>query len=412
MSLSTSVKENTTILMVGCFDTKEEDFGYLHQCLLGHGCNVVTINTGVFGTTDAFPVHFSAEEVALAGGSSLEAVRDKKDRGSAIQIMGNGAAKIAQQILQEREAQAIIGMGGGGGTFIALTAMKKLPFGVPKLCVSTLATKDLSEYIGSKDITLVPSIVDVAGLNSISKIVMQQAVAAIVGMSQYIPEVSTEKQKKIAISVFGNTSVCVDQCYKMLTEKGYEVMTFHSVGTGGKAMEELILDGHFDAVLDITTTELADELCGGICSAGPNRLTAAAKVGIPQVVVPGCLDMVNFGSLASVPKKYQDRQLFSWAPDVTLMRTNKEENKALGRILAEKINASTAPVTVLLPLGGLSKIGEKDDVFYAPEIDKVLFNTLKEEVNSSINVMTSPENINTTAFGALATNTLLTLLNQ
>lgn len=401
-----------SIVMLGCFDTKGEDFGYLYSCLINQGIKVIAINTGVMGSTDLFPVDFEAEEVAKRGGVTIAGLREQKDRGSAIEMMGQGAAAILEDLLSQNKVNAAIGMGGGGGTFIALKAMQVLPFGYPKLCISTLATKDLSAHIGSKDISLMPSIVDVAGLNSISKVVMHQGAAAIVGMMQASGSDYQGRKHSIGISVFGNTSHCVDKCSELLKDKGYEVMAFHSVGVGGKTMEGLTLDGCFDAILDITTTELADELCGGICSAGPERLTAASQIGIPQVVVPGCLDMVNFGALNTVPEKYKNRQLFSWAPDVTLMRTNKEENRILGRTIAEKINRSKAPVTVLLPMGGVSKIGGIGEVFHNPEIDRELFRAIRAHTNKNIIIKEVPSNINTEDFAVEAVKSLLDIIRK
>ena len=404
---TTHNSKNRQIVMIGCFDTKGEDFSYLYTSLVQKGVEVVSVNTGVLGTTELFPVTYKAEMVAKAGGSEISVLRENKDRGVAIKNMGEGAAKIIAKLFSENRIDGIIGMGGGGGTFIALEAMKALPFGVPKLCLSTVATKDLSSHIGSKDITLMPSVVDVAGLNRISRVLISQAAGAICGMADTkITEVK-KSAGSIAISVFGNTTLCVDKCSELLKSKGYEVMAFHAVGVGGMTMEALTLDGCFDAILDITTTELADELCGGICSAGPDRLTAGSKKGLPQVVVPGCLDMVNFGALHKVPTRYKNRQLYSWAPDVTLMRTNKEENKKLGEQIAKKLNVSSAPVIILLPLGGISKIGGKDEVFHNPEIDKVLFDAIKSNVNPSIRVVEVPENINTVAFAKKATELLL-----
>jgi len=404
------MQKEGSIIMVGCFDTKGEDFEYLYYCLLDLGVKVITINTGVLGSTDLFPVNFEAMEVALSGGSTLTDLRENKDRGRAIDVMGNGAATIVEDLFKMKKANGIIGMGGGGGTFIALKAMQTLPFGFPKICISTLATKDLSIHVGIKDITLMPSVVDVAGLNSISKVVMRQGAGAIVGMMQVSWSIDERQSKSIAISVFGNTTLCVDKCSELLRDQEYEVMAFHSVGVGGRTMEGLTMDGCIDAILDITTTELADELCGGICSAGPDRLTAAAKIGIPQIVVPGCMDMVNFGPLESVPEKYRDRQLFSWAPDVTLMRTNVEENRILGKTIAEKINKSKAPVTVLLPLGGLSKIGGPGEVFHAPATDQELFSSLKSHANKNIKILEVNSNINTENFAAQAVKSLMEIL--
>lgn len=401
-----------TVIMIGCFDTKAEDFAYLFTCLKDKDIEVLTVNTGVLGTTDRFPVHLEADAVANAGGAQLLDLQKGNDRGKALEIMGRGANRIIADLLIEKDIKGVIGMGGGGGTYIVLAAMQAVPFGIPKLCLSTLATKDLSTKIGNKDVVLMPSIVDVAGLNAISRVLIRQAAGALLGMID--ASVSDEKEStgSIAMSVFGNTNLCAESCSALLKDKGYDVLAFHAVGSGGKTMESLTGEGFFDAVLDLTTTELADELFGGICSAGPDRLTAASKIGIPQIVVPGCLDMVNFGPMDTVPNKYKDRQLYSWAPDVTLMRTNRAENKILGKTIADKINTSKGPVTVLLPLGGLSKIGAKGEVFHDPEIDAVLFYTIRNHIKNDIDIIEVDENINTVAFAKKAVVALLDLIGK
>lgn len=394
------------VIMLGTFDTKGEDFGYLYKCLIDKGLHVIALNTGVFESETSFPVQYHSEEVARMGGYSLDSLHKQNDRNKALEVMSRGARTIVSQLLKFENIGGVIGMGGGGGTYMALQVMRSLPFGLPKLCISTLATKDLSAQIGPKDITLMPSIVDVAGLNRISKTVIRQAAGAINGMMDVSKYDDEQNIRSIAISVFGNTTICVDTCSELLRSRQYEVLTFHSVGSGGRTMESLTQDGYFDAILDITTTELADELCGGICSAGPDRLSASSVMGLPQVVVPGCLDMVNFGSMDTVPEKYKTRQLYSWAPDVTLMRTNVEENLILGKIMADKLNISRAPVTILLPLGGLSKIGGKGEVFYNPDIDQVLFSSIKTNVNDRIKVLEIDANINTPEFALEAVNAL------
>ncbi len=398
--------------MLGCFDTKGEDFSYLLNCIKSKGKQVITINTGVMESTADFPIDFDNEEVAAASGTSLQAIRKSEDRGKAVELMGKGAAMIVSRLVSENQIKGVIGMGGGGGTYITLEAMQVVPLGIPKLCLSTLAASDLSKQVGIKDITMMPTVVDVAGLNSISKALMSQAAAAICSMAEVDIEVLDDSKKRIAISMFGNTTKCVDACTEQLKNAGYEVFTFHATGVGGAAMESLIREGCFDAVLDITTTELADELCDGILSAGPNRLTAASEMGIPQIVVPGCLDMVNFAELETVPKKYKSRQFYSWSPTITLMRTNKSENEKLGKILADKINASKAKAGISLPLRGISQIDREDDIFYSPETDNVLFNAIKENVKSHIKVIEIEAHINDEIFATALVEQLLKMIEQ
>ncbi|GAA5220762.1 Tm-1-like ATP-binding domain-containing protein [Membranihabitans marinus] len=405
-----AVNIKPSIVMVGCFDTKAEDFHYLYTCLQYYNLPIITVNLGILGSTDLFPVHISNRDVAEAAGEKLDNLVDGADRQYGLEVMGRGSRLVLKQMSDEGKVLAVIGMGGGGGTYVALNAMLSIPFGIPKLCISTLASKDLSNIIGGKDIVLMPSIVDVAGLNQISKQVMLHGAGAVVGMVN-APDLPLPSNKgNIAISVFGNTTLCVNHCSALLRALDYDVYTFHAVGVGGKTMESLILDGFFDAVLDITTTELVDELCGGICSAGPDRLTAAATMGLPQVVVPGCMDMVNFGPMETVPEPYANRQLFSWAPDVTLMRTNKEENQIIGQSMARKINQSMAPVVVLLPSEGLSIVSGPGQPFYQPMVDRVLFDTLKQNLNSTVSVLEIPMNVNTVEFANLAVEELLKIM--
>lgn len=396
--------------MIGCFDTKGEDFSYLFNCLRANGEEVIAINTGVMESSVDFPVAFESKVVAGRSGSSLDAIRKSNDRGKAVELMGKGAAKVISELVQENTIKGVIGMGGGGGTYMTLAAMQEVPLGVPKLCLSTIAAIDLSRQIGAKDITLMSSVVDVAGLNSISRLLIKQAAAAICGMADVDAEPADANKKSIAISMFGNTTKCVDKCSELLKGKGYEVLVFHATGVGGATMESLIREGVFDAVLDVTTTELADELCGGILSAGPDRLTAASEMGIPQIVVPGCLDMVNFANMESVPEKYSSRQLYSWSPEVTLMRTDKEENESLGKLLASKLNNAKAVVKILIPLKGISQIDAEEEIFYRPEIDAALFGAIRKNANDDIPVIDVDAHINDEAFATALVEHLLKML--
>ncbi|KEO75646.1 Tm-1-like ATP-binding domain-containing protein [Anditalea andensis] len=400
------------ILMIGCFDTKAEVFGYLYKCLKSHGKNIITINTGIMGSTDVFPVDFESETLANYAGSNIIELRQKADRNFAMEKIGQGAAILVSRLVAQGGLKGAIGMGGGGGTFIILTAMQQIPIGIPKICISTLVGKDLSNQLGRKDILLMPSIVDVAGINSISSLLISQAAAAISAMLTVSEKKSKKAIGKIAISMFGNTTPCVDMCTKFLEEKGYEVFAFHANGLGGLTMESLIRENFFQAVLDITTTELADDLFGGSASAGPKRLMAAVEMGIPQVVVPGCLDMVNFGPINLVPTKYKTRKLYSWGPDSTLMRTNKNENRILAKELIRKLNKSTAVTSVLLPLKGISQIDSEGNIFFHPEIDQVLFETIKRYAAESVQILEVDAHINSIFFAETAVKTLLINLKK
>ena len=324
-------------------------------------------------------------------------------------VMTKGVAEIVRQLYTEGEIDGIISMGGGGGTVIGTSAMRALPVGFPKLMVSTLASGDTSPYVDTTDITMMPSVVDVAGVNRISRRIYTNAAGAICGM--VTGELSPADDKPlVAASMFGNTTPAVDHARQIIESKGYEVLVFHATGTGGRTMEALIADKYIAGVLDITTTEWADEICGGVLSAGPNRLEAAARMGIPQVVVPGCIDMCNFWARDTVPEKYKERIFYEWNPNVTLMRTTPEENQRMGEIFAEKLNATSGPVAVLIPLKGFSQIDLKGEIFYWPEANQAFISALKENLRSDIPVTEMTFDINAPEFSGKVAETLLEML--
>jgi uncharacterized protein (UPF0261 family) len=403
-----------TICLIGAFDSKGQEYAFMREHILGRGHRVLTVNTGVLGSTDLFPVDIEGERVAGLGGGNLEQLRKKRDRGEAMQVMCAGAAVIIKSLYDEGRFDGIIGMGGTGGTTVVTSAMRALPLGVPKVCLSTVASGDVSAYVGTKDVIMIPSIVDVAGINRVSRIVFSRAAGAICGMVETdIPRVNEEKPV-IATSMFGNTTPCVNACVKELSQEGYEVLVFHATGTGGKIMESLVNEGLVDAVLDITTTEWADTICGGVFDAGPERLDAPGLMGIPHLIVPGCVDMANFGAPDTVPTKYREakRTFYVWNPSVTLMRTNKEENEKMGRIFAEKANAAEAPVAFLIPLRGVSMLDADGQPFWDPEADRAMFNAIKSNVKKGIPVVEMNNNINDPEFAAKAVEMMLDLIRQ
>lgn len=403
-----------TILMLGTFDSKGKEFDYLYRELERRGADIIAMDVGIFEPVGSFPVRIAAQEVALAGGVPLEELRKKGDRGWAMKIMCLGARKIAVGLEAEHSIQGVIGMGGGGGTSIAATAMQGLPLGVPKVCITTLASGDTREYVGTKDIVLFPSIVDICGLNRFSRMIISRAAGAVWGMMQYdfIPD--GNDKPIICVSMFGNTTACVEKCAARLEEAGYAPIIFHATGSGGRSMEELIMGGHCAACLDITTTEWADEICHGILSAGPQRLDGPAAAGIPHVIAPGCLDMVNFGCRDTVPETYikAKRIFYEWNPMVTLMRTDKKENAALGKILAEKANKSDSPVAFILPLKGVSILDGEGEAFCDWEADRVLFDAIQRSVHKDIPVVKVDANINDDLFAEQAVKLLLKIMDH
>ena len=402
------------ICLIGAFDTKAPEYAFVREKILARGHEVLAVNTGVMGSTKLFSVDVEADQVARAGGGRLDQLREKKDRGEAMRVMCEGAPAIAKSLHDEGKIDGIIGMGGTGGTTVVTSAMRALPVGIPKVCVSTAASGDVAAYVGTKDVTMIPSIVDVAGINRISRIILSRAAAAIGGMVEAdIPE-SQEDKPVITASMFGNTTDCVNACMEKLSERGYEVLVFHATGTGGKTMESLVKEGLVDAVLDITTTEWADTVCGGVFDAGPERLDAAGQLGIPHLIVPGCVDMANFGGMDTVPDKYKraKRTFYEWNPSVTLMRTNKEENEKMGKVFAEKANAAKGPVAFLFPLKGVSILDGDGQPFCDRETDKSMFDAIKSNLKEGITVVEMDNNINDPEFAAKAVDMMLDLINQ
>ena len=402
------------ICMIGAFDTKGPEYAFVRECILARGHDVLTVNTAVLGSTELFGVDVEAKKVAEAGGASLEQLREDKDRGRAMKIMCAGAPAIVKSLHDEGKIDGILGMGGTGGTTVVTSAMRALPVGVPKVCVSTAASGDVSAYVGTKDITMIPSIVDVAGINRISRIIFSWAAGAICGMVEAEIVQSEQDKPVIAASMFGNTTECVNACAEQLSAKGYEVLVFHATGTGGKTMEGLVQEGLVDAVLDITTTEWADTVCGGVFDAGEERLDAPGRMGIPHLIVPGCVDMANFGGLDTVPTRYKraKRTFYEWNPSITLMRTNKQENEKMGQIFAEKANAAKGPVAFLIPLKGVSILDGDGEPFCDRDADKAMFEAIKDNLKEGVTVVEMDNNINDPEFSAKAVEMMLDLIEQ
>lgn len=400
-----------TILLIGTLDTKGSEYAFVRDLIVARGHDVLMMDVGVASESQV-PADIGAAEVAEAGGSSLTSLREAGDRGAALTVMGNGANVLAVKAHAEGKVDGVLSLGGSGGTSIATTAMQALPVGLPKVMVSTMAAGDVSPYVGVKDITMMYSVVDVAGLNRISQQVFSNAVGAVCGMvEQAVPE--ADNKPLIAASMFGVTTPCVTAVREQLETAGYEVLVFHATGSGGSAMEALITDGFISGVADLTTTEWCDELVGGVLSAGPTRLDAAAQNGVPQVVSLGALDMVNFGSLESVPEQFKDRNLYVHNPQVTLMRTTAAECAELGKIIAEKLNQSTAPTTLFVPLNGVSMIDAEGQPFYSPEADEALFQALRDNLDTNkVKLIELENNINDPEFSDAVTKHLLAMLRS
>jgi uncharacterized protein (UPF0261 family) len=398
-----------TIALIGTFDTKGEEFSFLRARIESVGLRTMMIDVGVLGNSP-FVAAISAAEVAAAAKEDLAALQRESNRGRSVTVMALGATEILLRLHAQGSIHGVAALGGSAGTTIATAAMRALPYGFPKLMVSTLAAGDVKPYVGIKDICMMPSVLDISGLNSVSRQILSNAAAAICGMVTADPTNPSNKPA-IAATMFGVTTPCVTAARRILEQSGYDVLVFHATGTGGQAMEQLIEDGAIQAVLDLTTTELADELVGGVLSAGPHRLEAAGRKGIPQLVCPGAIDMVNFGPAETVPVKFRTRKLYVHNPTVTLMRTTPDECAAIGRITATRLNRATGPVTVLIPLQGVSAIDKLGGPFYSPEALGSYRAALKATLRSSIKLVELDAHINDDSFARAATDLLLQSLD-
>lgn len=399
------------VVIVGALDTKGEEFKYVRDLIQAHDLKTIVVNFGVLGDSP-FPADVSAHTVAEAGGTNLEDLRSSEDKSKSMRIMSEGLSKIVTNLHKEGRLGGIMGMAGSGGTSIATKAMRNLPVGVPKLMVSTIASGDVSQYVGNSDITMMPSVVDVAGLNSFSRKIYSNAAGAIAGMVAIETPESEDEKPLITASMFGNTTQAVNHARQLLEDQGYEVLVFHATGSGGCTMESLIEAGFIRANLDLTTTELSDEVCGGVLSAGQDRLMAAAEKGVPTLLVPGCVNMANFWGMDTIPNKYRNRKLYEWNPNVTLMRTNIEENQAIGKMIANAANQSTGPVAILIPLEGVSQLDRAGGEFWDPDADQACFDAIKENLKSDIPVVELDLNINDPEFSSKAVEMLLAMLDE
>lgn len=393
-----------TILLIGTLDTKGDEYAYVRDLIIKRGHAVRVIDASVYERTGA-PLGFEADagpaDVAQAGGGDLAALRSANDRNAALVTMTTGVVALARAWFAEGRFDGVLGLGGSGGTALATAAMRELPVGVPRVMVSTVGSGDTAPYVGGMDIVMLHSVLDISGLNRISRRVLSNAVGAVCGMvEQPSPETDASAERPlIAATMFGVTTQCVTRVRELLDAAGYEVLVFHATGSGGRAMEALIAGGLIAGVADVTTTEWADELVGGMLGAGPHRLEAAGKQGIPQVVSVGAVDMVNFmGPFENIPATFKGRHFHIHNANVTLMRTTPEENAQIGKVIAEKLNAATGPTALLLPLKGVSAMAGEGGPFYDADADAALFGAIRENIKAPVELVELDLAINDAAF--------------
>ncbi|AYG02874.1 Tm-1-like ATP-binding domain-containing protein [Gryllotalpicola protaetiae] len=371
-----------TVVLAGTLDTKGPEYEFVRTRLREAGVDVVLVDTGVLGSPSIEP-DIPRDRVAAAAQEDLEALTERHDRGAAISVMSRGLTAVVAGLRREGRCDGALALGGTGGTSLASAAFRQLPLGVPKIIVSTAASGNTSAYVGETDLVLMPSVVDIAGVNRISAPILANAAAALTGMVLAAPPHLEDARPLVAASMFGVTTPCITTARDELERRGYEVIVFHMTGTGGRALESLVSHGVFAGVLDVTTTELADELVGGVFDAGPERGTAAGRLGVPQVVSVGALDMVNFGPKGTVPEKFRERNLYVHNPTTTLMRTTPEECAELGRRLASRVASAKGPTAVYLPLRGVSAIDVEGEPFFDADADARLFDAVRAGLRGS-----------------------------
>lgn len=397
------------IALIGTFDTKGEEYLYIKNKIENLGLRTLTIHAGIFEA--AFSPDINHDSVAALGDGEIVELQKRGDRGHAMEVMAKGLCELIPGLYEEHMFDAVLALGGSGGTSLVTPCMRLLPLGVPKIMVSTMASGDVSRYVGTSDILMMPSIVDLAGINRISSQVLTHAVHAIVGMAAHENTDITVKKPLIAATMYGVTTPCVMKAKEYLEQKGYEVIIFHASGTGGKIMESLIKSGIVDGVLDLTTTEWIDEICGGIMAAGPERLDAAALCGIPQVVSVGAADMITFGNRSSLPERYEGRTVYMHNPAITVVKSNIEESVAFGMKVAEKLNQCKNKAVLLLPLRGISMNDKAGSPYYGPKEDQALFLTLKKMItNPLVEIIDVDAHINDPSFSILAAEKLANLI--
>jgi uncharacterized protein (UPF0261 family) len=396
-----------TVVLLGTLDTKGHEYAYLRDRVREHGVETLLVDAGIY--EPQVEPDLGREEVAAAAGADVRKLAG--DRGKAVETMGRGAAELLKRLHAEGRLDGAVSVGGSGNSSIAAAAMRRLPVGVPKLIVSTLASGDTRPYVGAVDVTMMYSVVDISGLNQVSERILANAAGAIAGMARATVPGGDGAKKLIGATMFGVTTPSVTRARERLEELGYEVLVFHATGTGGRSMEALARGGFLAGVLDITTTELADDLVGGVLSAGPDRLEAAGELGLPQVVSLGALDMVNFGPRETVPPQFAGRNLYVHNPTVTLMRTTPEECRELGRRIGRKLSAARGPTALFVPRRGVSMIAVEGQPFHDREADEALLAGLRETLDPSVEVHEVDAEINDPELAEAMANRLHEMLS-
>jgi uncharacterized protein (UPF0261 family) len=405
----------TTVLLIGTLDTKGPETAYLRDRIRDLGCQTLVLDSGILGEAVGIEADFTRQVVAQAAGSTIDALRNAGTRGKAVEEMLKGVRKIALELFHEERIHGVVSLGGAEGAVLAASAMKVLPVGFPKLIVSPLASghRKFAPFVGTKDVMVMHSVVDILGLNPVSMTVFDNAAGAITGMaSVYTGRTQTiPARKSIAATMLGNTTRPLMHIRPMIEAQGYDFVIFHANGVGGPAMEELIVQGYFAGVLDYTLSEIPGYIAGGFHNGGQTRLDAAAQAGVPQVIVPGCLDFIVFGAKHEVPEQFRDRPMYYHNPEFTLVRVTPDEQLKCALFLAEKLNLSKGQVTVLVPLGGGSVMDIAGGDFWLPETNRRCNDALRDALKPGIRYHEIDAHINDPAFAEAAYTELMSILN-
>ncbi len=410
------------VLLIGTLDTKGKEYQYLRDRFEEQGIRPLLMDVSCKRFPSEFPSDIPCKEVAQAAKEDFVSV-SRMERLPAQKVMTEGAIKLSEELFRQGKFDGIMALGGSNGSAIACAVMQRFPLGMPKVMVSTMASGDVRGYVGNRDIVMFNPVGDIS-INRVTKRIFLNAVRAMGGMLKGEPIRDEERKRQVAVTVFGVVQPCAEYAKELLEEKGFEVILFHTSGTGGMAMEELVKLGEIDAVLDVSTTELADEVVGGVLSAGPHRMEAAGAMGVPQVIVPGAIDLVNFKTPETVPEKWKDRVFYRHTPHITLMRTNAEESASLGRLFAKKINQAKGQTVVLIPSEGFSAYdnpkgpesinlegGPAARSWFWPEADRAFNHALKENLDHSrIGYHELPMHINEPGFAERAVRELEAML--
>lgn len=402
-------KSKKTIVLVGRLDSKGKEYAFVKDVLLRGGFDVIVVDAGTRGIPRLKP-DITREEVARAAGVEFQNVVDRSDESKEIQVMMEGASRVVKKLYHSGKLDAIMALGGSRGTAIGTAVMRVLPFGIPKAMVSTIASGDMRPYVGTRDITIIHSVTDIVGLNRMTKRLLAYAAGAVMGAVSVEPEVEASDKPLVAMSMMGGINRAAFSAQEILEDRGFEVVAFHSVGTGGRAMEETVEQGLVDGVLDLVTHELTDHLFGGYYNAGPARLETAGKKGIPQVIVPGCLDFIAFSPPEKIPDNFKERKIYLHTPEVAIVRANRDEMVAIGEAMAGKLNKALAPTVVVIPVKGFSPGNRQGKALFDPEADAAFIEALKRNLNPSVRVVEVDAHINDEVFAEKAVDLLCELM--